>query len=782
MRKIELLAPAGNYDVLKTAVNSGADAVYIGGKYFGARAYAENFDDIMLKEAVEYCHLRDTKIYIAVNTLIFNKEFDTLLKYIDYLCKLNIDAIIVQDYGIVKFLRDYYPEMKMHASTQMTLHNLEGVKEAYDAGIKRVVLSRELTLREIENIVSNTEAEIEVFAHGALCVSYSGQCLFSSIIGGRSGNRGRCAQPCRLKYDFIDDKGDIIEHDKHLLSMVDLCTIEHIGGLINAGIHSLKIEGRMKEKEYVASVVMSYRQAIDSYYSNKKFDVFKYVDMMSSIFNRGFSSGYLFEKKPKEMSYDNPKNKGVIVGEIVSKQNDSFKLKLIRPLSNGDGISTENGKYGFKVDKIINNGKVVDNAEAGQIVEIQRKVPVKRSDFIYKTYDYELNKSLINITEKKSPVSIYIKMSENEPLFIRIENNENIVHNEGEIKAEKAMKKAFDRDILVDKISAINDTAFSLKDIEVEIEDGLFLPVSEIKETRRRAIEKLKKLKLNYNDSKEVDFKLPLINKNKRQKCKLSFYSEKLSHVQIAAELNIDRIYFNYKMDIDNIKGIKNLIGEYDIIPAFPQILREEMNDAKFELIKLKDTGFKKILISNLGLYRVAKEMGFKICIDYNLNIFNSMAVNFFNSTDTITLSPELNLVQIEDITKRHTMKFEAIVYGKLPLMTMEYCPIKNLHGCDKKMCETGEYILKDRKGNCMSILSDGFCRIRILNSDVLMMIDKIDDLMKSGLSYLRINDTIEKDEEIKNVLSAYKNALDGIDYNLQIKNYTRGHFYRGVL
>lgn len=237
MRKIELLAPAGNYDVLKTAVNSGADAVYIGGKYFGARAYAENFDDIMLKEAVEYCHLRDTKIYIAVNTLIFNKEFDTLLKYIDYLYKLNIDAIIVQDYGIVKFLRDYYPEMKIHASTQMTLHNLEGVKEAYDAGIKRVVLSRELTLREIENIVSNTEAEIEVFAHGALCVSYSGQCLFSSIIGGRSGNRGRCAQPCRLKYDFIDDKGDIIENDKHLLSMVDLCTIEHIGGLINAGIH-----------------------------------------------------------------------------------------------------------------------------------------------------------------------------------------------------------------------------------------------------------------------------------------------------------------------------------------------------------------------------------------------------------------------------------------------------------------------------------------------------------------------------------------------------------------
>ncbi len=298
MKKVELLAPAGDYEALMSAVNAGCDAVYLGGKNFGARAYATNFDHDDLKAALEFCHLRDVKVYVTVNTLVANEEFEKLVNYLDFLYSIGVDAVIVQDMGVLKFLRENYPGLKVHASTQMTVHNLEGVQELAEKGVSRVILSRELTLKEIKDIVQNSNIEVEVFVHGALCVSYSGQCFMSSILGGRSGNRGRCAQPCRLKYSLVDKEGKVLEKDLHLLSMTDLCTIENIPNLIEAGVTSFKIEGRMKNAEYVASVVKAYREAIDCFYEGKAFDSGKAIEEMSRIFNRGFSSGYLFGVKP----------------------------------------------------------------------------------------------------------------------------------------------------------------------------------------------------------------------------------------------------------------------------------------------------------------------------------------------------------------------------------------------------------------------------------------------------------------------------------------------------
>ncbi|WP_434564315.1 DUF3656 domain-containing protein [Thermoanaerobacterium thermosaccharolyticum] len=781
MKKVELLAPAGSLETLKVAVNCGADAVYIGGKLFGARAYAVNFGEEELKEAVEYCHLRDKKIYITVNTLIFNKEIDLLTDYIDYLYKLNVDAIIVQDFGIVKLLREYYPEINIHASTQMTLSNLESIKAAKDAGIKRVVLPRELTLKEIENIKANTGIEVEAFVHGALCVSYSGQCVFSSIIGGRSGNRGRCAGPCRLKYDFVDEKGNIIEGNKHLLSMVDLCTIDYVGDMIQAGVDSFKIEGRMKEKEYVASVVLSYRKAIDAYYDSEEFDVSKHIEMMSGIFNRGFSNGYIYERKPSMMSYDNPKNRGIPLGKVLSKGNGRLKLKLYSSLSVGDGISTETGEHGFKVDKIVADGIKVDDADEGQTVEL-KDMPVKVGDIIFKTYDAKLNRQFSNIKEYKSPIDVFVKMKENMPLYIKLKNSGIEVVNSGKVDAVKAVKKAIDRDTLIEKVSSINDTPFAVRTIEIDMDEGLFLPLSEIKETRRTAVENLIKTKLHYNEPKNIHIKLTDDVQAKSKDLKISFYTENLEHVKIASQVGVDRIYFDYRLKDEELKKVRQYCEGCEIIPAFPQVVRDEIKNAEDELKKIKDIGFKKVLVTNLGLYNLSLKLGLDVCIDFNLNVVNSLSVDFFKGADTITLSTELNLAQIEDITKRKNTKFESIAYGRLPLMIMEYCPIKNLISCDRNACESGKYSLRDRKSNFIKIVSDGFCRVKLLNSSILMMGDKIDDLKKAGLSYIRINDTVESDDEIENVLKAYKNSLDFGTYDFHIENYTRGHFYRGVL
>ncbi|MDI3310735.1 MAG: U32 family peptidase [Thermoanaerobacterium sp.] len=781
MKKVELLAPAGNLETLKFALNYGADAVYLGGKLFGARAYAVNFEEDELKEAVEYAHLRDKKIYVTVNTIVFNKEIDLLLKYIDYLYVLNVDAIIVQDFGLVKLLKDLYLELDIHASTQMTLSNLETIKAAKEMGIKRVVMPRELTLKEVEKIKAETGIEVEAFIHGALCVSYSGQCLFSSIIGGRSGNRGRCAGPCRLKYDLLDDKMNTIASNMHLLSMADLCTIDYIKDMIESGIDSFKIEGRMKEKEYVASVVASYRKAIDAYLSGEKINTDMYKEMMSGIFSRGFSNGYLYERKPHYMSYINPKNKGVPLGKVISIDGPKIKVSLLNSLSVGDGISTETGEYGYKVDVIIVDGKKVDEAYKGQLAEL-KKIPVNCGDILYKTYDAKLNKLFSTSNELKSPVDVFVNMKENRPLYIMIKNNDICVSKDSKIVSTKALKKAVDRDTLTEKVSSINDTPFFVRSIEVDMDEGLFMPLSVIKETRREAVEDLTIKKLDYRRPKNIHINLHKLINDKISDLKLSFYTENEEHVKIAYELGVDRVYFNYRLNGDVLKDVICYMDKCEIVPAFPQIMRDELDDFKHVLKNIKEMGFKKVLATNIGMYNMAIKLGLDVCVDFNLNVSNSLAVDFFGKANTITLSPELNIYQIEDISLRSNVKFEAIAYGRLPLLTMEYCPIKNFKGCDKKGCEEGKYLLKDRKGNLMKIVSDGFCRIRLLNSSVLNMVDKIFDLKKAGLSYIRINDTVESNEEIRDVIKAYKNSLELGIYDLHIENYTRGHFYRGVL
>ena len=294
MKKIELLAPAGNMEALIAAIQAGCDAVYIAGDHFGARAFAKNFSNDGIVEAINYAHLYGVKVYITVNTLIYENEVDSFVDYIRFIHKNNVDAVLIQDLGMFDLLRKKFPNLELHASTQMHIHNLDGVKLMESLGMKRIVLARETSIDDIKNIIKNTKAEIEVFVHGALCISYSGQCLMSSLIGGRSGNRGACAGSCRLKYDVIDDNNKKLNDGDYPLSTKDLMSIEYIGNLIDIGVASLKIEGRMKSREYVYKVVSLYRKAIDSYYKYGKV-VIDDNDMieLKKIFNRNYTKGFL---------------------------------------------------------------------------------------------------------------------------------------------------------------------------------------------------------------------------------------------------------------------------------------------------------------------------------------------------------------------------------------------------------------------------------------------------------------------------------------------------------
>ena len=314
---MELLSPVGDFESLKAAILGGCDAVYLGGKLFGARAFSNNFNNEELIEAIKYAHLYGVKVYVTVNTLIYENEVDKFMNYVDFLYKNNVDALIIQDIGMMDLIRKTFPLLELHASTQMHIHNLEGVKLVESLGLKRAVLARETPIELIEEIKKNTNIELEIFVHGALCVSYSGQCLFSSLIGNRSGNRGSCAGSCRQKYNLLVDNKKI-NKDNYLLSCKDLCTIEDIGKLIDIGVDSFKIEGRMKSPSYVYLVTKLYRQAIDSYVSGKEVKID--LTELKKIFNREYTKGFLFNENNIVNEY-RPNHLGIGIGKVIKSQN-----------------------------------------------------------------------------------------------------------------------------------------------------------------------------------------------------------------------------------------------------------------------------------------------------------------------------------------------------------------------------------------------------------------------------------------------------------------------------
>ncbi|QAT41068.1 U32 family peptidase [Clostridium sp. JN-9] len=782
MNKIELLAPAGSLESLYAAVQAGADAVYIGGSKFSARAYASNFDDENMIRAIDYCHLYNVRIFVTINTLMKENEIDEAIEYARFLYEQGVDALIIQDLGFAAKLKGEIPDYEIHASTQITVHNGEGAKLMVQSGFKRIVLSRELSLNEIKYISKELNIETEIFIHGALCICYSGQCLMSSLIGGRSGNRGRCAQPCRLPYTLLNKSGDT-KAKGYLLSPKDICTIEDIEKIILSGTKSLKIEGRMKRPEYVAGVVSAYRKTIDSVYSkiNNNFNINREKEKLAQLFNRqGFSKAYLYGNTSKDMMAMNfPKNTGVKLG-TVSK---GLTVLLDNSLSIKDGVRVS--ENGFIVSKIFKNGKQVTEANKGDRVEI-KPCEFKSGDVLYKTSDTRLFEELKEIYKdvygKKIQLDLKINFKISEPLSISTEYKNKLFTSQGHI-VEKAEKSPITKDKILNQLKKSGGTPFEFLNVSLENYEPGFTAVSSLNEVRRNLISDIE----NYIIS---SYKRKIVNRNVSEKHNTIKNNEMPEFIitvntseqfKAAVDTGFHHIAVNIFNKKDNI-NLEDILNESNkIYLVIPNIIKEEFSSICSVIKKYSDK-IQGIITSNLGIINVFKGK-LNIIGDYKLNIFNSYSAEYFEKIiNGYCISVELNRSEIIRIDPG---KFNAqmLIYGRIENMVSEYCAIGGTVGeksqtqsC-KAPCTRDSFVLQDRMLQDFPIITDKYCRMHIYNSAPLNLLGNLNDIKKLNFKSYRLDFTDEDYNKTTEVLHQLKKGTWSYDF----QGYTRGHYKRGV-
>ena len=802
MRDVELLAPVGSFEALKAAVQNGANAVYLGGKDFGARASANNFDRDELKEAVKYAHIRGVQVFVTTNTLRKENEIEDFLEYAKFLYDIDVDAIILQDIGMARLIKRELPDFELHASTQMVAHSLEDVKYLESVGFDRVVLAREVTVEEIKYICDNCKADIEVFVHGALCVCYSGQCLMSSMIGNRSGNRGRCAQPCRQRYELIDVyTGEVVNSNgDYLLSPRDLNAIEEIDKVIDAGVHSLKIEGRMKRPEYVATVIDGYRKTIDEYLATNKLNVSdETINDLYTIFNRKFTKGLLLGDVGKDMMNSQlPNNQGLYVGTVVdyNKKAKRLKIKLANTLKKGDGINLGGGTIG----RIIKNGNIETIGYKGETIELDFVGEARKGQIVFKTSDSELmDRVQATFTQDKEFVKniidakITIKLGQ-KPILTLKDRHSNEATIEGDKIVEEAMKVALSKEKVETQLRKLGNTPYELDLLEIELDDNVSLPISLLNQMRRDCIELLDKERVSIKNrkykNKIVKYKPVQYNRNKQQE--ISVKVKNLEQLESALECGVDRIYYE---DTNTIDKAMRLAMKYNkkVIYSAPRIIR---NKEYNHLAKANNAGVESVQVGNYGSIDYFKDK--KLNIDHYLNAFNSETINYYKEigADTLCISQELNINEIKETIKYTDINIESVVYGYTPLMITEYCPMGVIvRDCkkDKRVakCKESIYALRNSKGDEFRVSQDIFCRSTIYNSNVTCMLDNLYELHEIGINVLRLDFTLEDKETVKEVIEAYQEVLSN-DYKLATKatklynkldekGTTAGHYYKGV-
>ena len=802
MRDVELLAPVGSFEALKAAVQNGANAVYLGGKDFGARASANNFDRDELKEAVKYAHIRGVQVFVTTNTLRKENEIEDFLEYAKFLYDIDVDAIILQDIGMARLIKRELPDFELHASTQMVAHSLEDVKYLESVGFDRVVLAREVTVEEIKYICDNCKADIEVFVHGALCVCYSGQCLMSSMIGNRSGNRGRCAQPCRQRYELIDVyTGEVVNSNgDYLLSPRDLNAIEEIDKVIDAGVHSLKIEGRMKRPEYVATVIDGYRKTIDEYLATNKLNVSdETINDLYTIFNRKFTKGLLLGDVGKDMMNSQlPNNQGLYVGTVVdyNKKAKRLKIKLANTLKKGDGINLGGGTIG----RIIKNGNIETIGYKGETIELDFVGEARKGQIVFKTSDSELmDRVQATFTQDKEFVKniidakITIKLGQ-KPILTLKDRHSNEATIEGDKIVEEAMKVALSKEKVETQLRKLGNTPYELDLLEIELDDNVSLPISLLNQMRRDCIELLDKERVSIKNrkykNKTVKYKPVLYNRNKQQG--ISVKVKNLEQLESALECGVDRIYYE---DTNTIDKAMSLAMKYNkkVIYSAPRIIR---NKEYNHLAKANNAGVESVQVGNYGSIDYFKDK--KLNIDYYLNAFNSETINYYKEigADTLCISQELNINEIKETIKYTDINIESVVYGYTPLMITEYCPMGVIvRDCkkDKRVakCKESIYALRNSKGDEFRVSQDIFCRSTIYNSNVTCMLDNLYELHEIGINVLSLDFTLEDKDTVKEVIEAYQEVLSN-DYKLGTKatklynkldekGTTAGHYYKGV-
>lgn len=792
---VELLAPAGEFESLRAAILNGAKAVYVGGKAFSARQFAGNFDDDEMVEAVRLCHSYNTKIYVTLNTLLHNLELEAAAKYAAFLHSIGVDAIIVQDIGLIKVLKCELPALEVHGSTQMTVHNLEGVNLLYKMGVKRVVLSRELSLKEIKYIKENTRAELEVFVHGALCISFSGQCLFSSMIGGRSGNRGKCAQPCRMQYT-LNDSGE----KAYFLSPKDLATLDFIQDIVDIGVDSLKIEGRMKKPEYVATVISSYRRALDG--KSKPED----YEKVTQAFNRGgFTSGYFLGKEGnKMMSPERPKNWGTYLGVVTSSMGKFASIKLDKPLNAGDGVELFNKQKGAPVSSIRVGGRNVDGAKAGDTVEIYLE-GAQRGDIVYKSLDIllerEAEESFKGKNILKSPLKASFRAVKGHNIMLCLHNPLGYCVKSFGDEPEKAIKTPTSEERIRESLSKTGDTPFYFEHIEIEMDNDIAIPLSKINSLRREAIEKLQDKQQNKHELKSVEVSFKYNNRQEKKIPKIAVTTGSLDIAKACIDAGCDVLFFGGDgLRINNgtlEDAIKYSNGSTLVYPWIPEIVIEEYDKITEDLIKYKSMGVNAALCGNLGVYSLLQREGFRVFLDKGFNVFNSIACDTFENSGCF-ISPELNFKQQRDLISKTDRTTMVMVHGRIKLMVNRNCIVGSSmghgrEGC-KALCRNEINHMTDRMGEKFLAATDWRCRSHIYNSKVHCTIEHIREILSLNTDYVLLNFLDEKAEDAALAVEAYKMGInEGVMGNFNLSEYgekllkklqgniTKGHAFRGV-
>ena len=841
-KKIELLAPAGSLQALKAAVENGADAVYIGGPMFSARQKAENFTHEQMVAGVQYAHERGCKVHVAVNTIVSNKEIGQVVEYAYKLAEAKVDAVIVQDLGVAHLLRETLPQLPLHASTQMAVHNTPGVQFLEEQGFERVVLARETSLEAIREIKAETDAELEVFVHGALCVAYSGQCLLSSMIGGRSGNRGLCAQPCRMQYQLVDEGGREYQSKdgQYLLSTRDLNMIHHLPDLIRAGVTSLKIEGRMKRPEYVATVVRQYRQAIDAYYAGSQFDKKPADKNLLQIFNRDFTTGYFYGNQGADlMSHVRPDNRGVLIADVMKVENKKVWVQLHDTLSVGDGYLLYNQRgeeIAGKVQEMSIKGKAIQSGNKGQIVQMTVSGNAAGAKQMYRTSDVVLLKAATDSFSRpsqpqKEKIHFKLELSLGKPMMLYAwDDNGNQYYAESEYIVELAKNRPSDLESVKKQMDRLGNTLYELGEFTAEIEDGIIAPASELNNLRRAAIEGLEAQKQELSGetvelesyADYLDNAGDLLDRIPPQvleyglKQKLAVTVGSVEAMQAAVENGAEYVYLNTTA----LRKEKAIVPEqYAALAKWchsrnaklywtssPIENDTQMKKAAANMWAAKDAGFDGVAVGNLGLLQTAKEQGWDtIVADYQMNIFNDVTLQFLSRQEIsrAVLSPELSLEQIAEFSYLGNLPLELIVHGNLPLMVSEQCVCGSVLGgrTAQKQCSMPcmkeQYALKDRTGAQFPLYMDEHCRMHVFNSKTLNLYKRLEEALKTGADVLRIEGRERSAEWIGTVTAIYKKAIDTYNQTgslitditamqslegLAPEGSTYGHYFRGVL
>ena len=810
---VELLSPVGDFECLKAAVQNGANSVYFGADIFSARAFATNFSLEKLEKAIQYAKIRGVKTHLTLNTLVTDTEFESAMNVAKKAYEFGIDAIIVQDLGLAMALMRAFPDLPIHGSTQMTVHNLNGALELQELGFRRVVLARELSVNEIDYICKNTNIEIETFIHGALCISYSGQCLFSSMLGGRSGNRGKCAGPCRLPFELLENNKTI--NSGYLLSTRDLCGLEFIPDLIHAGVKSFKIEGRMKSPEYVATVTRIYRKYIDLALSDNEYAIDEDDKKeLLQVFNRGMSSsGHLSNEANRNLVFkEKPNNMGLFLGKIqkYNSKKGYITVKLNEPIGIGDTISLDKEPGTYTISELMDtNMKNIKFTEIGQTVIIGRmKGNIKLGNQIYKMSSKKLNTFAQNTflkENRKVLLNCHIVIKENEPISITVTSASNIelykdlkIQYTSDIIPLKAKTRPLDKNTIISQISKTASTPFAFKSLEIELDDKLFVPkLSTLNDLRRTILQMVEQYAIEAMTrtycmgDKKVN-KSENIKINKLEKEQLDTPNYPMKKTKLSLLLNILHKDFDYSQlhDIENVyiplkyfsmKDYQEILHildtKFNVYIYMPTIIKSNYKNLLSNNIEttLSNYHIKGFVISNICNIKLLHTLfadlnkDLELITNYTFNVYNSNTIKELKNLGICryTISPELNRDMISALCNRNTLPNELIVYGRTPLLNMNYCLLGETDKCYptcKQRCITDNvYELKDRLHMKFRILPDNIQTVTtIFNSKITSIYPK-----EFNVDYVRIDVLDETIEDINEIIHRVNNnqRFDGSLY-----------------